>query len=40
MCPVNHGRFGPTEKETVEIEPREENLRGRPKVNESREVFT
>lgn len=40
MSHVSHGSFGPTEKETVEIEPGEENSKGEnSKVTKSREAF-
>lgn len=37
--PLSHGRFGPAEKETVEIELRDEKSKGETKLTKSREVF-
>lgn len=40
MCHVNHGRLGPIEKETVEIELGEEKSEGSPKITfKSKESF-
>lgn len=40
MCHVNHGRLGPIEKETVEIELGEKKSEGSPKITfKSKESF-